>query len=81
MYDVSQIKTRQDFRNFIEWLAEDFKTNPSGWENDNLQSFLDALVVYTNDVKGYYTGIGMENEVEPASWRLADIICGARIYE
>jgi hypothetical protein len=51
-------------------------------ENNDLQSFLEALIAYTENVDGYYKNWNIQVDADTASWRLfADILCGARVHE
>ncbi|MEM0941906.1 MAG: hypothetical protein AAGI25_19265 [Bacteroidota bacterium] len=40
------IETREDFKEFLKLLQEDYKNNGSEWENDSLELFLEALYGY-----------------------------------
>jgi hypothetical protein len=31
-FDLSQLNSRNDFRRFLEWFADDFKRNPAEWK-------------------------------------------------
>ena len=46
---VGQIASRSDLRNFIELLREDLRKNPQRWENDTLDSFLEAMSAWMTD--------------------------------
>ena len=79
---TAKIKTRQDFVIFLDQLLTDLKTNKSHWENRDLESFLEALSRYTEDIDGFYLNTKQNVDADEASWKvLADIFMGARIYE
>ncbi len=78
----TDIKSRTDFIKFIELLLEDYKANPEEWENRDLESFLEALGRYSEDVDGYYKNFGINVDLENTNWRVfADILRGATVYE
>ena len=77
-----QIKTRNDFVNFLKTLLNDYQESKDEWENSTIESFLNGLIGFTIDAKGYYSNISEDIDVENPSWRLfADLLLSARIYE
>ncbi len=80
--DPSKVKSRQDFVEFVSLLKDDFKLSESNWENVTVESFLEALSAYSNDVDGYYKNMKIDVDADAPSWRVfADILRGASIYE
>jgi len=78
---VDQIQTRKDFVAFVRALLKDLSDHPERWENNDLQSFLDALSAWVEDMDGYYLNRGEPMPKEP-SWRvLAQMLLAAKIYE
>ncbi len=79
--DIETIETKQDFIKFLEILLEDFTHNGKTWTNDNLQSYLEAVASWTEDMDGYYQNVKMEFP-ENVNWKVfAHILRAARIYE
>ena len=77
----SVISSRQDFVAFVNALANDFRDNPSTWENDSLERFLEALGAWVEDMEGYYTNHGKPIPKQP-DWKVvADMLMAARMYE
>ena len=77
----SQIQSREDLAQFIAMLREDLKNNPNLWENQDLDSFLDAMHSWVEEMEGYYKN---HNRVipDPPTWQVfGDILMGSRIYE
>ena len=75
------VQTKQDFVNFVGVLLEDYKTNPSNWENRTLEDFLEAMQRWTEDMEGYYlyNKINLPNDIP---WRIfTDILMAAKMYE
>lgn len=79
--EVERIESREDLAAFVEHLKLDHKTNPGGWENGDLASFLEALSAWTEDMPGYFANRGEDMTAVPA-WRLLGMmLLAARSYE
>jgi hypothetical protein len=73
---------RNSFIEFVESLLEEYRTNKEAWENSTLESFLEAMAGYTNDIQGYYDNTSQQVNADVASWKVfADILKGASMYE
>lgn len=80
--DTTKIKSKKDFKIFLEKLYDDYLNNSKTWESATLEDFLKSLISYTEDIDGYFTSKDQSIEPELPSWSLfADILAGARIYE
>ncbi|MBU1218202.1 hypothetical protein KKF34_17130 [Myxococcota bacterium] len=80
--DSSRIRTRQDFSEFVSALRQELNNSERNWENDTIDSFLEAISAYTLDVEGYYKNKNIDLDANNPSWRVfADILRGASIYE
>ena len=76
------VTDRSTFIKFLELLRKDLSNNFDSWENQNLNNFLEAMTIYTEDIQDYYDNIGQDINADEPSWRVfADIFKGARIYE
>lgn len=77
-----KVTDRKSFIEFLDLLRQDFLSNPNDWENNNLETFLEALTSYTNDIQGYYNNVGKHVNADNPSWQVfADIFKGATMYE
>lgn len=77
-----KVTGRQSFKAFLDLLRQDFLNNSSDWENKTIDTFLEALGAYTNDLQGYYDNTGQKVNADKPSWqRFADIFKGATMYE
>src|SRR5947207_12340293 len=76
-----QVRNCEDFVSFVRALLADLKKNPDAWENRNLDSFLDALAAWVEDMDGYYLNAGGPVPEQPTWKTLADMLLAARIYE
>lgn len=78
---IKNIKTREDFTNFLAELQKDFQTNPSTWENKTVDSFLTAMAAWIQDSDGYYQNHG-QSIPENINWKaIADMLMGGKMYE
>ena len=83
-YDVwtLEVTDRQTFIQFVEKLRADLLTNPDGWENNQLDRFLEALGSYAKDIQGVYDNTGQDVKADEPSWQnFANLLKGAAIYE
>ena len=60
---IHRIHTRQDFVEFMEVLAHDRHANPDQWENSDLDSYLEALGGFVDDLDGYFKNRGEKRSV------------------
>ncbi|MCB9059859.1 MAG: hypothetical protein H6627_14935 [Calditrichae bacterium] len=67
---VEDIKTKNEFVDFLKVLKKDLAYKSEEWANDNLEAFLEGLYGYSFDTK------------EEASWKtFAKILLAAKNYE
>ena len=79
---LDAINTKEDFKKFLEGFLAEYLNDGDTWENQDLESFLKALITSTNEIEYYYTEMGIDNDPNLANWRLfADIIHGAAYQE
>ena len=77
-----EVTTRMELAAFVTRLRVDLLTQPKGWENATLDSFLGALSVYLKDVDGWCKNMAPDIDPELATWRLFAItLVGAKVYE
>jgi hypothetical protein len=80
--DEIEVFDRHSFINFLNILHQDLKTKKETWENSTLDTFLEAMVSYTEDIQGYYNNTNQNVNADTPSWKVfADILRGAKIYE
>ncbi|MDY7030963.1 MAG: hypothetical protein SVY10_03530 [Thermodesulfobacteriota bacterium] len=79
---LNAINTKDDFKKFLEGFLVEYLNDGDTWENQDLESFLKALIASTNDIENYYSEMEIDNDPNLANWRLfADIIHGAAYQE
>ena len=75
------VNSQNDLAKFVEELLIDYRKNKDSWENADLDSFLEAMSAWVQDLDGYYEN----NELEISTlnkWRiLADILMASRVYQ
>ena len=77
-----EVTNRESFKEFVELLLIDYKENNDNWENNRLDSFLEAMHAFAGDLDGYYKNNQPAYDSEKPSWRtFADIIRGSVVYE
>jgi hypothetical protein len=78
---VKKIQTRDDFVTFVQCLARDIRERPEQWENTSLESYLEAIAAWVQDMNGYYLKCG-EKVPQHLTWKhVGEILLAARIYE
>jgi len=63
------LQTKGDFSEFMSLLIADLRTNRQDWENRDLESYLNAIMNWTEDMDGYYQN--NNNLPTPSQCRLA----------
>ncbi len=62
-------------------MQKDYAENKSNWENDSLDSFLEAMGRWTESFENYYEHTH-QKEPESIPWKLfANMLIGAKVYE
>ena len=78
---VELIQEREDFVTFVHALLKRLKESSQTWENRDLESYLEAMAAWVEDMDGYFQNIGQAVPKNP-SWKLlAQILIAASIYE
>ncbi|WP_417352101.1 hypothetical protein [Flavobacterium alkalisoli] len=77
-----QITSRKDFVEFLKLLHKYYTSKPENWENNTLESFLEALSAYAVDIPGAHKNTKQDRNPDIADWQVfADILRGAIAYE
>ncbi|GAB3798475.1 hypothetical protein GCM10028819_19620 [Spirosoma humi] len=45
--DIDKITSKEDFTRFVGHLLKDLQANPSTWENNTLESYLNGIKSWT----------------------------------
>lgn len=76
------VETTEDFRAFVFALLQNYRERRDEWENDSLETFLEALGAFSGDLSGYVERTGTNIDLERPGWRgLAEVLLGARVYD
>ena len=73
--------SKRDFVFFLRKLRKDFIENPSSWENNNIDDFLEAMEAWVDEMEGFYANqnVPMPKNIK---WGVfADILMGAKLHE
>ncbi|MFF3062182.1 hypothetical protein [Streptomyces sp. NPDC057909] len=60
--DTSWVRTRADLVSYVRQLSQEAQAPSSGWENQSLDRYLEALSAWTSDMDGYFNNRGGEAE-------------------
>ncbi|WP_435859270.1 DUF7660 family protein [Streptomyces tanashiensis] len=76
-----EIHSRAELVAFLRDLHQEFRTCGHGWENNTLDSFLEALAAWVHDSPGAYRNAG--EQIPPdGDWTfLARALQAATVYE
>lgn len=77
--NANEIKTRQDFVEFLESLEHDFTVNGVEWENNTIDGYLESIRAWLNDYSRKHSN---EAKWESPDWSLvASLFYVGKIYE
>lgn len=82
MFDkINNIKDKVGFLSFVNNLRDDLKNDSESWTNGDLQSYLEALSAWVENMEQFY--INTKQPIpEHISWKVfADILMAAKMYE
>lgn len=80
-HQVNSISSRDDLVIFVRFLSDSLKKSPNEWENTTLDSFLNALAAWVEDMDGYFENRGESPPLVP-DWKLVGkMLLAAMIYE
>jgi hypothetical protein len=78
---IESITTKEELAEFVTALREDYAANGDKWENQTLDSFLEAMARWIPSMNNAYRNTGRA-PVDQPTWRtFADILLAATIYE
>lgn len=81
MSNEPQPMTRAEFIDFLTEFARSARTTPDKWENDSLESYLEACAAWLADSDKVYRNWGKPLP-DDGPWNLvADMLQAGRIYE
>ncbi len=80
-YKEKEVQTKEDFVSFLKNLRKDYLENLSSWENRDIETFLEAMASWVEDMDGFYINQGLPVP-KNLNWKVfADIFMGGKIYE
>lgn len=79
--EIAKVHSKEDFIKFINHLIKDFKENQSEWENKTVESYLEGISSWIEDMEGYYENNKIEKPKD-INWNFfANVLYAAKIYE
>lgn len=77
---IENIKSKDDFTEFVGILMQDFQSNNEEWENKTIDAYLEAIQRYTQDLDGYYVNRNVPVP-ENVPWKVLAVILFAAKME
>lgn len=78
---IDKIEDKQGFVQFVELLNQDLKENTHTWENTTLDSYLEAISSWTEDMDEYYKNMNIDY-TKLNQWQIfANILVASKVYE
>ena len=79
--EINKIKSKQDFLTFLGLYIQDFRDNIDSWENTTIDTFLEGMESWVEDMEGYYENMHLPVP-ENVDWKtFANILYAAKMYE
>ncbi|TPN87380.1 DUF7660 family protein [Aquimarina algicola] len=79
--NIHNIKTKEDFLNFLDRYIQSFREEKESWENSSIDTFLEGMHGWVDDMEGYYENMGLPIP-EHIDWKIfADILYASKMYE
>ncbi|AIQ28479.1 MULTISPECIES: DUF7660 family protein [Paenibacillus] len=79
--EIKKVSDKDLFTEFIGMLIKDFKLNPDVWENRDIESFLEGIKSWVEDMEGYYENNNLQIP-QVIDWNfLANLFYVGRVYE
>lgn len=79
--ELNAIKSKDEFISFLLKMQEDKKNNDSEWENKSIESYLEAIASWTEDMDGYYSNMNL-SAPKDIDWSfIATLFYVGKIYE
>ena len=82
VYDESEnVASREDLSAFVMSLVEDFRQNRDGWENWDLEDYLESVSAWLHDCDGLEKNTGFKIPEQP-DWKfVATILMAGKFYQ
>jgi len=79
---TQNITDRKSFYEFAQDLLKEYETEGQNWEAKRIDSFIEGIASYAEDIDGYYRNMKFDTTAETPTWRIfAQILKGATVYE
>lgn len=78
---LKNIKTKEDFIDFINILFNDINEKPEEWEYKSVVSYLESMQSWVEDMEGYYNNT-IQEVPQDINWNfIATLLYVGKIYE
>lgn len=76
-----EVVARKDLARFIAILRKDFRESKKAWRNRDLDSYLEAMSAWIDDMDALYSNTGRELPKQPTWKNVAEMLIAPRVYE
>lgn len=78
---LESIDSKEEFMKFLVELRDDYKHRREEWENKDINTYLDAVYSWVDDMEGYFCNMNMEIPGN-INWKfIATLFYVGKIYE
>lgn len=71
--EILKVDSQKDFVKFIKLLLLDFKKNQDEWENRTVDSYLEGILAWIDDMDGYFENNNIKKP-ENISWNFPPML-------
>ena len=78
---INSVNSKDDFLKFMEQLKHDKQNNCGEWENTDIESYIEGIASWVEDMEGYYNNMNYEMP-QNIDWKfIATLLYIGKIYE
>ena len=78
---INGISSKEDLVDFLYNLSDDKRVNETQWENKDVESYIEGIAAWIEDMEGYYKNTGKEMP-QNVDWSfIATLLYVGKIYE
>lgn len=79
--ELKKVGSREEFTAFLGLLAKDYRTHPQEWENGSVESLLEGIQSWVEDMDGYYENMNVPMPKEIDWHFIATLFYAGKLYE
>ena len=79
--EIDKVSDKDHFVNFVSLLIKDYKANPDTWENKDIESFLEGIISWVEDMEGYFENNNLPIP-QSIDWKfVSNLFYAGKLYE